>query len=356
MKNSLLPFLFIILSNNLFAQSTASSDSLIFAGEKHFKNVKQLTFGGDNAEAYWSFDGRKLVYQFTNHKDIMCDQIFVGTVPSGKKKFNSHMVSTGKGRTTCAYFLPGDSLMLFASTHANADSCPPTPDKVKLKKYVWPVYNTFEIYSTDLKGNIRKQLTSNNFYDAEATISPKGDRMVFTSDRCGDLELYTMNLDGSDVKQITNTLGYDGGAWFSPDGKKIVWRASRPTSEAEVEEYKSLLSQGLVAPSKMEVFIANADGSDVHQVTDMPGANWAPSFTPDGKKIIFSSNYEHAKGFPFNLYIINVDGTGLEKISYSNTFDAFAMFSPDGKKLVFCSNRHNGGGHDTNIFVADWVK
>lgn len=356
MKNSLLPFLFIILSNNLFAQSTASSDSLIFAGEKHFKNVKQLTFGGDNAEAYWSFDGKKLVYQFTNHNDIKCDQIFVGSVPSGKKKFNPHMVSTGNGRTTCAYFLPGDSLVLFASTHANADSCPPTPDKAKLKKYVWPVYSSFEIYVSDLKGSIRKQLTSNNFYDAEATISPKGDRVIFTSDRSGDLELYTMNLDGSDVQQITNKLGYDGGAWFSPDGKKIVWRASRPTTDEEISEYKSLLAQGLVAPSKMEVFVANADGSNVQQVTNMPGANWAPSFTPDGKQIIFSSNYEHPKGFPFNLYLINIDGTGLEKISYSNTFDAFAMFSPDGKKLVFCSNRHNGGGHDTNIFVADWVK
>ena len=356
MKTIFLSVLIILISNHLFSQSTILSDSILFSGEKHFKNVMQLTFGGDNAEAYWSFDSKKLTYQFSNHHDIQCDQIFFGTVPSGNKEFNSHMVSTGKGRTTCAYFLPGDSLVLFASTHANADSCPPTPDKVKLKKYVWPIYNSFEIYISDLRGTIRKQLTSNNFYDAEATISPMGDRMIFTSDRSGDLELYTINLDGSDVKQITNTLGYDGGAWFSPNGKKIVWRASRPTTDEEVEEYKSLLAQGLVAPSKMEVFVANADGSDVHQVTDMPGANWAPSFTPDGQQIIFSSNYEHAKGFPFNLYLINVDGTGLEKISYSNTFDAFAMFSPDGKKLVFCSNRHNGGGRDTNIFVVDWVR
>ena len=356
MKNFVLLSCLFLLSQNLIAQTVSSSDSLIFAGEKHFKNVKQLTFGGDNAEAYWSFDSKKLVFQFSDHKEVMCDQIYFGAIPKKGKSFNKHLVSTGKGRTTCSYFLPGDSLVLYASTHANADSCPPTPDKTKLKKYVWPVYNTFEIYTADLKGNIRKQLTANNFYDAEATISPKGDRMIFTSDRNGDLELYTMNLDGSDVKQITNTLGYDGGAWFSPDGKKIVWRASRPTTDEAVKEYKSLLAQGLVAPTKMEVFVANSDGSDVHQITDKPGANWAPSFTPDGQHIIFSSNYEHEKGFPFNLYLINIDGAGLEKISYSNTFDAFAMFSPDGKKLVFCSNRHNGGGHDTNIFVADWVK
>ena len=356
MKNSLFFSLLFLISEKTIAQTTPSFDSLQFAGEKHFKNVQQLTNGGDNAEAYWSFDSKKLSFQFSDHKNIMCDQIYFGAVPKKGKPFEKHLVSTGKGRTTCAYFLPGDSLILYASTHANADSCPPTPDKVKLKKYVWPVYNSFEIYVTDLKGNIRHQLTSNNFYDAEATVSPKGDKIIFTSDRSGDLELYTMNLDGSEVKQITNTLGYDGGAWFSADGKQIVWRASRPTTEEDVTEYKSLLAQGLVAPTKMEVFIANADGSDVHQVTDMPGANWAPSFSPDGKQIIFSSNFEHPRGYPFNLYLINIDGTGLERITYSEVFDAFAMFSPDGKKLVFCSNRHNGGGHDTNIFVADWVK
>lgn len=356
MKYSVLCTVFIFLSANLSAQSSAPNDSLIMQGETHFKNVRQLTFGGDNAEAYWSFDSKKLTFQFSDHKQIMCDQIFFGDVPVKKMPFTPHRISNGKGRTTCSYFLPGDSLILYASTFANADSCPPVPDKAKLKKYVWPVYNSFEIYVSTLDGSIRRQLTSNNFYDAEATISPRGDRIIFTSDRSGDLELYTMNLNGSDVKQITNTLGYDGGAWFSPDGQKIVWRASRPTTDEEVAEYKTLLAQGLVAPTKMQVFIANADGSDVHQVTDKPGANWAPSFTPDGSRIIFSSNFEHEKGFPFNLYLINTDGSGLERISYSDSFDAFAMFSPDGKRLLFCSNRHNGGGRDTNIFVCDWVK
>lgn len=337
-------------------QKFDSTSAILFPGEKHFKNVKQLTFGGDNAEAYWSFSGKQLTFQRTDHKTIMCDQIFTGSVPfDSAATFQYNMLSNGSARTTCSYFLPGDTQVIYASTISDGTDCPPVPDREKLKKYVWPVYDSYEIYVSDLKGNIIKQLTTNKAYDAEATVSPKGDRIIFTSTRNGDLDLYTMNLDGSDVKQITNTLGYDGGAWFSPDGTKIVWRASRPVSDSDVVEYKSLLSQGLVAPTHMEVFVANADGSDVHQITNMRGANWAPSFAPDGKHIIFASNYEYERGFPFNLYLINDDGTGLEKISESNMFDAFPMFSPDGKHIVWCSNRNNGGTHDTNIFIADWI-
>ncbi|HUM45555.1 MAG TPA: hypothetical protein PLD84_01415 [Chitinophagales bacterium] len=348
-------------SNSATADTTVkkfdSTTALLFPGEKHLKNVQQLTFGGDNAEAYWSFDSKKLVFQRTDHQQVMCDQIFYGTVPpDSSQKFDFKMVSTGKGRTTCSYFLPGDSSVVYASTHLTQDTCPPTPDREKIKKYVWPLYRSFEIYIAGLDGSIKLQLTKNKFYDAEATVSPMGDRIIFTSTRDGDLDLYTMNLDGSNLKRITKDLGYDGGAWFSPDGTKIVWRASRPKTEEEIKEYKQLLQQDLVAPTKMEVFIANADGSDVKQVTNMPGANWAPVFTPDGKRILFASNYEYERGFPFNLYLVNLDGTGLEKVSRSHMFDAFAMFSPDGKKLVFCSNRNNGGTHDTNIFVADWVE
>ncbi len=342
------------------AQINAAIDSsklILFPGEKHLTNVKQLTFGGDNAEAYWSFDNKKLSFQRTDHKEIKCDQIFFGEVPlDSTGTFNYKMVSTGKGRTTCAFFLSGDSLILYASTHAKQDTCPPVPDRKKIGKYVWPVYNTYEIYIADLNGNIKKQLTNNKYYDAEATVSPKGDRIIFTSTRDGDLDLYTMNIDGSNVKRITHELGYDGGAWFSPDGNKIVWRASRPDVIEDKNAYRRLLKDGMVAPTHMEVYVANADGSNMHQVTDMKGANWAPTFTPDGNKILFASNYEYERGFPFNLYLINLDGTGLEKITQSNMFDAFPMFSPDGKYLVWCSNRNNGGTHDTNNFVAEWVK
>jgi len=323
--------------------------------EPHLQNVKQLTFGGENAEAYFSYDDKSIVYQYTNKKQgIECDRIFVASLAGDN--LDPSLVSTGSGRTTCAFFLPGNKQVIYASTHLDSKACPAVPDREKIKKYVWPIYNEYELFIADLDGKIIKQLTSNRFYDAEATLSPKGDKMVFTSNRSGDLELYTMNLDGSDLKQITNELGYDGGAFFSPDGTKLVFRASRPTTEEDVAEYKELYAQGLVAPTSMELFICNVDGSDMRQITDLGKANWAPYFHPSGKKIIFSSNHTAERGFPFNLYLINIDGTGLEQISSSDTFDAFPMFSYDGKKLIFSSNRNNGGNRDTNLFIADWVE
>ncbi len=331
--------------------------SLVYPDEKHFKNMRQLTTGGDNAEAYFGFDNEHITFQRRNPAEgIMCDQIFFGSLPkSENEKFNYSRVSTGKGRTTCAYLMPDHKHFLYASTHLVGDECPVEPDRKVIKKYVWPVYDSYDIFEADLKGNITKRLTSTPGYDAEATISPDGKKIIFTSMRNGDIDIYTMDIDGKNVKQITNTLGYDGGACFSPDSKKIVWRASRPQTPEEVKEYKDLLAQGLVMPTHMELFVANADGSDAHQVTKLGKANWAPAFTPNGKQIVFASDYEYERGFPFNLYLINLDGTGLERISHDGSFDAFPMFSPDGKKFIFSSNRNNGGGHDTNVFVCDWV-
>jgi Tol biopolymer transport system component len=246
--------------------------------------------------------------------------------------------------------------IVFASTHLADGNCPPVPDRSKYgNKYIWPLYAGYDIFVADLNGKITKQLTNNPGYDAEATISPDGKTMLFTSTRDGDIDLYTMDLKSGSVKRITNQLGYDGGAWYSPDGTKIIWRASRPTSAEEVKEYKELLSENLVAPTKMEVWIANADGSNPKQVSHLGQANWAPAYMPDSKTIIFASNHEYKRGFPFNLYTMNEDGSGLKKISRDKGFDAFPMFSTDGKKVVFCSNRNNGGTRDTNIFVADWV-
>ena len=335
------------------------TDTIHFPGETHFKNVQQLTFGGDNAEAYFSFDGKSLIFQKTNPKEgIPCDQIWMGKIPTEPNEtFTPKLISNGKGRTTCSYFYPDGKYVLYGSTHLGGDDCPPLPDRSKYgNKYIWPIYETFDIFKADTNGNIVKRLTKIKGYDAEATISPKGDRMVFTSTRNGDLDIYTMDLKGKHLKQITNTLGYDGGAWFSPDGTKIIWRASRPKTEAEITEYKSFFALNLVAPTNMEVWTANADGSDAKQITFLPSANWAPNFTPTGNKIIFCSNHEYKRGFPFNMYLINLDGTGIEKISRDKGFDAFPMFSPDGKKIVFCSNRNNGGTRDTNIFIADWVE
>jgi len=335
--------------------ATKLVNTVIYKQErKHFKSVKQLTFGGDNAEAYWSFDDKKLVFQARNPRwNVPCDQIFV--MEADKPLDSVHMpkmVSTGKGRTTCSYFLPGDTLILYASTHEGDAACPPEPEKSK-DTYVWPIYPTYDIYVADLNGNIIKKLTDEPGYDAEATVSPQGDKIVFTSDRSGDLELYVMDIDGSNVRQLTHDLGYDGGAFFSPDGKQIVFRASRPKTPEEIKKYKDLLAQHLVEPSHMEIFVINTDGTGLRQVTHLGGANWAPFFHPSGKKIIFSSNHKTGT-IPFNLYMINVDGTGLEQITYDGVFDAFPMFSYDGKKLVFGSNRNNNGTHDTNLFIAEW--
>ena len=333
-----------------------SDTSIVYSGESHFKFLKQLTFGGDNAEAYWSFDDRRLVFQSNNKSwDLECDQIFYfDWQKQNLDKGKPVMISTGNGRTTCSYFLPGNTSILYASTHLVDSACPPVPGRREDGKYVWPIYSGYDIFVSDLEGNIISQLTNEPGYDAEATVSPRGDRIVFTSLRTGDLELFTMNIDGTDVKQITYDLGYDGGAFFSPDGEKLIFRASRPETDEEIEEYKSLLSEGLVKPTEMELFICNADGSDLKQLTDLGQANWCPFFHPSGEKVIFASNYTSQRGFPFNLYMINIDGSGLEQITQDETFDAFPVFSNDGKYLVFSSNRNNQGTRDTNLFVAEW--
>lgn len=330
-----------------------NTDTLRYPEEVHLKNVRQLTFGGDNAEAYWSFDGKSLVFQRKHEPSgVMCDQIFIGNIPAEGETFSFNLVSTGKGRTTCSYYLPGDSTILYASTHLGSDACPEDPDKTL--GYVWALYSNFEIFIADTKGNIKEQLTNNKFYDAEATTSPTENKIVYTSTKSGDIELYVLDLDTRKEIQVTNELGYDGGAFFSPDGKKLVWRSSRPETPEDVKKYKDLLAKGLVEPSDMELYISDIDGSNKVKVTNLGGANWAPFFHPSGQKLIFSSNHT-TKMFPFNLFMVNLDGSGLEQITFDDTFDSFPMFSPDGKYLVFSSNRNNGGTRDTNMFVAEWV-
>lgn len=315
--------------------------------------MKQLTFGGDNAEAYFSFDDKNLVFQASNKKwEADCDQIFMMPI-EGYEGEKPPMLSTGLGRTTCSYFMPGNQEILYASTHLADKKCPESPRTVG-GKYVWPIYESFDIFVADIEGNTRRQLTHAPGYDAEATVSPDGKTIVFTSTRSGDLELYTMKTDGSDVRQITNQLGYDGGAFFSPDGQQLVFRASRPKTDAEVKTYKDFLAKGLVQPTNMEIFVCDVNGSNMKQITKLGKANWAPFFHPSGKKILFSSNHHSKSGRQFNIFSINVDGTGLEQVTFDDTFDAFPMFSFDGKKLVFSSNRNNGGTRDTNVFIADW--
>ncbi|GAB1403876.1 hypothetical protein MASR1M74_10540 [Lentimicrobium sp.] len=335
----------------------AADTTIHYPQEKHLKNIRQLTFGGDHAEAYFSSDNSMIVFQAKNQSwNAPCDQIYYFRFKDGDmSKTIPPLLSNGLGRTTCSFFLPGDSTVLYASTRSGSDACPPEPERRTDGKYLWPIYEDFDIYVADLNGNLVDTLIKSPGYDAEATVSPNGDLIVFTSDRTGDLELFTCNIDGSNVKQITYGLGYDGGAFFSPDGKKLVFRSSRPKTPEEIKEYKDLLKEGLVAPTQMEIYTCNVDGSDLKQVTNLGKANWAPYFHPSGEKIIFSSNHASTRGFEFNLYMINIDGTGLERITYDHVFDSFPMFSYDGKKLIFSSNRNNGGTRDTNIFIADWV-
>ena len=315
--------------------------------ERHLRNIKQLTFGGENAEAYFSFDGKKLTFQSTGK--YACDQIFTMNVDGKDMK----LLSSGKGRTTCSHFMPDNKSIVYASTHLGGDGCPPVPGREL--GYVWPIYDTYDIFRINIDGSGLRRLTSTTGYDAEATVAKDG-RIVFTSTRDGDMDIYSMNGDGSDVRRLTNLPGPDGGAFFSADGSKVVFRGRHTPPGKELDDYTALLKKNLWRPTSLDVFVMNRDGSGLTQVTrDMGGANWAPFFAPDGTKVIFASNYKSPRGPNFDLYMINVDGTGLEQVTFSEAFDGFPMFSPDGTKLVFASNRNSTKETDTNLFIADWV-
>jgi TolB protein len=315
--------------------------------EKHLRNIRQLTFGGENAEAYFSRDGKRLIFQSTR-EGVPCDQIFSMNVDGSDLK----RVSTGTGRTTCGYFYPAGTEIVFSSTHANSPQCPPKPDFSR--GYVWPIFAGYEIYRAKADGSGLTNISNSAGYDAEATVAPDG-LVTFTSVRDGDMEIYTMNPDGSNVRRITNRPGPDGGPFFSWDGKRIVFRG-RPLGEgAELTDYLGLLKQGLWRPTQLELFVMDRDGRNLQQVTKLGGANFAPSWHPDGKRLIFASNVHDPKGRDFDLYLINLDGTGLERVTTNDTFDGFPMFSPDGKSVVFASNRNAKAEGETNVFIADWV-
>ena len=327
----------------------APQPNLATPQEKHLRNVRQLTFGGQNAEAYFSADGKKLIFQSTRD-NLQCDQMFTMNVDGS----DVHMVSNGKGRTTCGYFYPDGKTILYSSTYLADSQCPPRPDNSK--GYTWAVYPSFDIFAANPDGSGLMQLTNTPGYDAEATVSEDGKKIVFTSMRNGDLDIYTMNADGRHVKQLTHELGYDGGPFFSPDRKCIVYRAYHPKGQKEIDEYKDLLAQNLIRPTSLEIWIMKANGHRKRQVTSLGAASFAPSFFHNGKRIIFSSNQGSTGGMGnFELYAINIDGTDLEQITFSPGFDGFPMFSRDGKKLVWASNRNAKEPHETNIFIADWA-
>lgn len=316
--------------------------------ESHLSEIRQLTFGGENAEAYWSPDGRELVFQSTRDP-YDCDQIFRLPVDD-PQEFS--LVSTGIGRTTCAYFSADGGRIVYSSTHLESQACPAVPDYSQ--GYVWPLYSSYQIFSVLADGTDLRQLTHTRAYDAESTICAVDGSIIFTSTRDGDLELYRMDANGDNVRRLTYEPGYDGGAFFSADCSKIVWRASRPAAGEELADYQRLLARGLVRPSKLEIFVASADGTQVHQVTNLGAASFAPYFYPTGERIIFSTNHGDRQGREFDLWAIDVDGTKLERVTYAVGFDGFPMFSPDGKWLAFASNRNQSREGETNVFVARW--
>jgi TolB protein len=344
------PFLLasVALAGTLHSQQ---ADSISLSREIHLTNVRQLTSGGQNAEAYFSPDGRKLVFQ-SQRDSFQCDQIFMmNTDGSGLK-----LLSTGKGRTTCAYFMPDGGHVLYASTHLAGPECPPKPDRKK--GYVWALYPSYDLFVADTNGQTTARLTDSPGYDAEAVVSPRGDKIAFTSIRSGDLEIYTMNTDGSGLTQLTHELGYDGGPFFSPDGKKIVYRAYHPKTDSEIAQYRELLAEQKIKPMSLQIWVMDADGSHKRQITENTGANFAPFMHPDGRHIIFSSNMADTSAVPmnFDLYMVGIDGSDLQRITFSEAFDGFPMFSPDGTQLVFVSSRHGTARYETNIFIADWKK
>ncbi|MCM3880352.1 MAG: hypothetical protein ND807_09610 [Vicinamibacterales bacterium] len=318
--------------------------------ERHLAGIKQLTFGGENAEAYFSPDGKRLIYQSNpgGASPTVCDQMMTMNIDGSNKA----QVSRGGGRTTCGYFYPDGQSILYASTRLGGPDCPPRPSFER--GYVWPIYGSYDIFRAAPDGSNLRQLTKTPGYDAEATIAPDG-RIAFTSVRDGDMEIYSMNGDGTDVRRLTNRPGPDGGPWFSPDGKLIVFRGRAIADAKELGDFQSLLTQELWRPTTLEIFVMNRDGSNLRQVTRLGGANFAPAWHPDGRRVIFASNSRDPKGRNFDIFSVNLDGSGLQQITYNDTFDGFPMFSPDGKKVVFGSNRNAKAEGETNVFIADWV-
>ena len=339
-------FLSVIGAILLVLGSSAANEQALPA-EKHLANIRQLTHGGENAEAYFSSDGKRLVFQSTR-EGVPCDQIYTINVDgTGERR-----VSTGTGRTTCGYFYQGGEDLVYASTHETAAACPPKPSFDR--GYVWPIYDSYEIYRARADGSGITRLTTSPGYDAEATVAPDG-LITFTSVRDGDMEIYSMQADGSQVKRLTHRPGPDGGPFFSWDGQRIAFRGRQLAAGEEMTDYRALLKQALWRPTELELFVMDRDGRNTRQVTKLGGANFAPSWHPDGKRLIFASNIDDPKGRNFDLYLVNVDGTGLERITFNGTFDGFPMFSPDGRRLVFASNRNAKAEGETNVFIADWI-
>jgi len=323
--------------------------------EKHLRNIRQLTFGGQNAEAYWSKDGKWITWQ-SKQSGFPDEQIFVMRADGSGKT----LMSTGLGRCTCSYFSPDKSWIYFSSTHER-NKGPQAPVDMS-QGYVWRVNPDFALYRQKLgpvpnsKARMMPMpVVKKPGYVAETTIDPKGRFMTFTGDWEGDIDIYRSDLEGGHLKRLTTTKGYDGGPFVSWDGKYIVYRRGAFANKEEEQKFDELHAKHLVMPLKMDLWIMDSDGKHKRQLTHLAGASFAPFMLPGDKRIIFSSNYENPTGPDFDLYMINVDGTNMKRITYAPGFDSFPMFTRDGKHLVWASNRHGSVPHETNVFVADWA-
>ena len=344
----------LLLLPGLVAAGESEPVQLQPSRDLHMSNLTQLTFDGDNGEAYFSFDGKQLIYQ-SSRGGYDCDKIWTMNIDGSGKR----MVSPDHGAHTCAFFFPGAQQLVFASTSHLEGACPPRPELPDHIRYAWPLY-PYDIVRVNPDGSGLQALTDNPNYDAEPIVSADGKHIVFGSQREGDFDIYRMNADGSDVMRLTDTLGYDGGPWFSPDGTKIAWRAWHPQTDEEKAQWRDNMTKDYIVSTPLDIWVMDADGGNKKRLTDNGATNWAPSWHPDGKRIVFSSNMDDWRediqqfGHNFELYLINADGTGLERITYNTVFDSFPMFSPDGSKIVFGANRNPAKPRATDVFIADW--
>ena len=356
MNKATVTILTILLFSLQAVPSTVMGSDLSPSVDRHMQNVSQITFDGDNAEAYFRPDGRQLIYQ-SNRGGEACDKIWVMNIDGSDK----HRVSPAYGAHTCSFFFPDGRRILFSSTSHLSKKCPPRPQPLPGIRYVWPLF-PYDIFIANADGTGLKKITDNPQYDAEPIISADGNRIVFGSQRHGDFDIYIMNADGSDVRRLTDRVGYDGGPWFSPDGKKIVWRAWYPETKEDLAKWRDCMANNYIVPVPLDIWVMDSDGSNKVRLTHNGAVNWAPSWHPDGKRIIFASNmddwHEDLKkfGHNFELYLIDINGGGLERITVNNVFDSFPMFSSDGKKLVWASNRNPQKPRATDIFIADWIE
>jgi Tol biopolymer transport system component len=318
----------------------------LYYGEDHLTKVTQLTFTGENTQASFSPDNKNIIFQSTRNR-LRCDAIF--RMHSDGSDISQ--ISSGKGIASSAVISPDNNSIIYSSTQKVDYQCPSKPEYSKA--YSWLLYSSYDLFKDELTGGSDERIIKSSSYDGGAVYSPKGDKIIFSSGRTGDLELYIANSDGNNVKQLTNIDGYDGDAVFSRDGKYIVWRASRPKGN-DLHDYRYQLSQGIIKEGKFEIFMMKLAGGKPIQLTNNGATNFSPSFDPNSNNIIFSSNMSQKDGRNYDIYTLNLKTRKLERITYYSGFDGYPVFSSDGKKLLFTSSRNFRYKAEKNIFIVNW--